>query len=711
MAWRIDSSSDYLRRTASLPATTSFSACGWCRVVTDRTGQYRFIFGLENTAHPTDSSAWMLIGWNNSNNFYVTHASISDVFASNPSTTDWFFWALTCSGTATDTFNGYWRAVDGTALNNKSSFGVSFTPAQMMWSNDTFDEYVDCRHAGLKVWDAALTAEEILVESFQLAPVRRANLHLFAPGFAHDQLDDMSGNGRTLTAGGTLTTEEGPPVPLFIDWDPGYVLPGAPAGPDTVDIAGALSFGGALARSIEINRSGASTPAGAYASAVETSYSGVLTSAAALASEPSISKAGSVGSSGAASQTAVKAHTETGVTTPSGAISQRTDIAPFGSVGPDAVLALQSAKSFVGSVSSSATVSNFAAKLLSAAGAVSPDGAVVHLVDLPAFAGSVSFSGARSSQPQIAIQGMDTPSGSVAPLSTINVAIAGALTSAAALTNAPDKLVAGELTPTGLAAAGPNVANVGALDASGVFSSVIVVTHDLGGAISPSAAAIASAVSSLLDGGVTPAGAFAAMPNIGHAGALSFAGALANNVVQVLALAGAVTSDGELDHLVTAPSFDGDLTPAGAPTQTPIKATAGSIAGAGTQLSVRVRLLSGAGALSSAGSVIQTTGTKFVAVSGALTSAGALALIPIKALSAALTSSGAASTMPVILVPATLDLSGDAVSVKVSVLAVAGALTSSAGLAVLPVVDIPLDITISAVGVTTATLEDLTVSS
>jgi hypothetical protein len=65
-----------------------------------------------------------------------------------------------------------------------------------------------------KVWDAALTQAELELEMARMLPVRYANLHAWYPMFpgATERLVDYFSAGKTLTAGGTLTDEAGPPI-------------------------------------------------------------------------------------------------------------------------------------------------------------------------------------------------------------------------------------------------------------------------------------------------------------------------------------------------------------------------------------------------------------------------------------------------------------------------------------------------------------------
>ena len=91
--------------------------------------------------------------------------------------------------------------------------GGAFTPAYEMFGR-IGTSFFNGRVAAIKVWTAVLSLAEITQEWRQYLPVRLANLHRFTPLLKHTDLVDYSGiTGVAWTAGGTLTTEDGPPIP------------------------------------------------------------------------------------------------------------------------------------------------------------------------------------------------------------------------------------------------------------------------------------------------------------------------------------------------------------------------------------------------------------------------------------------------------------------------------------------------------------------
>lgn len=172
------------------------------------------MFSLDNAStylvFETDSSGTDNIG------LYTSDGSFADVVTTFDFTVGtWYDVGFTKSGTSASVYlaatnGGAWSVTSGTVRNAP-------TANKLWFFNNGFVEWWNGCGAGLKLWDGvALTADEMQAERMQLAPVRLTNLWGFWPGYVHTELDDVSGGGRTLTAGGTLATEEGPPVPLYL---------------------------------------------------------------------------------------------------------------------------------------------------------------------------------------------------------------------------------------------------------------------------------------------------------------------------------------------------------------------------------------------------------------------------------------------------------------------------------------------------------------
>src|SRR5690606_31777960 len=74
-------------------------------------------------------------------------------------------------------------------------------------------EWLNGRMAAVKIWTAALSANEIQAERDYTSPLRTANLRAWYP-FEVAETTDHSGNGETLSGGSSPSTEPGPGIPF-----------------------------------------------------------------------------------------------------------------------------------------------------------------------------------------------------------------------------------------------------------------------------------------------------------------------------------------------------------------------------------------------------------------------------------------------------------------------------------------------------------------
>jgi len=74
------------------------------------------------------------------------------------------------------------------------------------------------RLAGVKAYTAALSAAEVLAESYSFIPSRWANLWAYLPMWGASPEVDYSGNDRSFTVVGTLTHEDNPPIGIYPPW-------------------------------------------------------------------------------------------------------------------------------------------------------------------------------------------------------------------------------------------------------------------------------------------------------------------------------------------------------------------------------------------------------------------------------------------------------------------------------------------------------------
>lgn len=214
MAFRNDTLGERLFRTTSLPSSTNFSACGWARWDTGFDAGHGFNMLCDIANATSSASNWMEIGFRDSGATFAltTHAG-NTAFGSNPALDVWFFWAMSCAGTGSTDFKGYWSQANSSTFNTAQRTGYSFTTAQVTLTNDTYTSWMDGRMAYVKMWDAVLTQAEFEAEKWRGLPARWANLHGFWPLFdSATGLQDFTPGAKTLSSSGTLAWVDQPPA-------------------------------------------------------------------------------------------------------------------------------------------------------------------------------------------------------------------------------------------------------------------------------------------------------------------------------------------------------------------------------------------------------------------------------------------------------------------------------------------------------------------
>jgi hypothetical protein len=139
---------------------------------------------------------------------YVTNG-FAGVGATNLVAGTWYHLCAVVDGTGTNQVRGYLNGVQEVQGNgNPSQAPTVFQVGRAGPSGDPFNGSV----AAVKWWNVALTADEVRQEMRQYVPsVRLANCYLWAPLLTHTDVQDYTGRP-ALTAQGTLTTEDGPPI-------------------------------------------------------------------------------------------------------------------------------------------------------------------------------------------------------------------------------------------------------------------------------------------------------------------------------------------------------------------------------------------------------------------------------------------------------------------------------------------------------------------
>ena len=207
MAVRFSASGQHYQATTGLP-TTVYTITAWVWA-TDLGSRYRVVHYLRQSSgdHYTAIQVRNLpTNIQLSDDISYAFGGVGEV-AISPTT--WYRVAAVVNG-SNATF--YISAVgDPLTSASVSDFSPPATPNQLWLGADPFSNWWDGRFAGIKMWDAALTASEVEAELGQYQPLRTSNLLRWHP-FINAETTDYSGNGNGLTGGTGATTEDGPPL-------------------------------------------------------------------------------------------------------------------------------------------------------------------------------------------------------------------------------------------------------------------------------------------------------------------------------------------------------------------------------------------------------------------------------------------------------------------------------------------------------------------
>ncbi|MFB4275751.1 LamG-like jellyroll fold domain-containing protein [Nonomuraea sp. MTCD27] len=235
MAVRFDASGEHYTRAITLGSVTDWSACCWAKLAVDRTvasiiwqiddgsgTSYLRVSAWNGTAlaFQTQSSAWFgLMGH--------TLAADQWVFIGLSATTNPGLARVRIRTAGTATFIG------GTP----SQSNVTVSANTIRLGNTAASDWFNGSICGVRMWDAALTAEELEKESWTYQPQRTSNLRVWYPLLAPSTVD-YSGGGQTLSGGTGAAQDDGPPIA----WSTArhrIVIPAA-LPPVTGDLAGVL---------------------------------------------------------------------------------------------------------------------------------------------------------------------------------------------------------------------------------------------------------------------------------------------------------------------------------------------------------------------------------------------------------------------------------------------------------------------------------------
>lgn len=204
---RFDASTDQLSRTNTMPTITAFTFMCWVKVSVDRNAFSCFI----NFHNSGSGSGYYYMGTDSDGTTFALYNNSTVVAGSALTVGTWYHVAMVCSGTGAGQFLGYLNG----ALNITHAGNAAQT-AGGIWvgaTNEGTSLALNGSVAAIKIYSAALSAADIQRESKSYRPKRTANLNGWYPctSIASDEID-FSGAGLTFSQGGTLATEDGPPI-------------------------------------------------------------------------------------------------------------------------------------------------------------------------------------------------------------------------------------------------------------------------------------------------------------------------------------------------------------------------------------------------------------------------------------------------------------------------------------------------------------------
>lgn len=219
MAVSINSNADKYTRTISLGLQSAWTVCCWVKLATDRGGVSQVPWQIDDGL----GTSFFRLNFHDGSagTFQMGGGTWFGLFGLTAAMNTWYFIGI--SGTFTSgaqEVRTVHRADGSTTWGGvqapQSSTVLSATTLRIGGANTT-NQYIDGSMCSVKMWNAPLSREEMMAESWTIVPKRTADLRAWYP-WIRAEASDFSGNGWTLSAGtATTDTSPGPALP----WGPG----------------------------------------------------------------------------------------------------------------------------------------------------------------------------------------------------------------------------------------------------------------------------------------------------------------------------------------------------------------------------------------------------------------------------------------------------------------------------------------------------------
>jgi hypothetical protein len=462
---------------------------GWFKITTDTNANATFIkYGV------SDSSTAYLLGTQADGTTFNIYNTATDAPGTALTVGTWYHCAMTIAGTGAGQVLGYLNGV--LDMTQTGSPGPTNTQICIGAYSTTGSERLNGCAAALKFYTGVFTAAEIAIEMCQYMPFRTAGLVMWSPLLsAADATVNYAGTG-VWTVSGTLTTENGPPIPWSLHssvWN--VAVSGGTV--YTATLAGAFTPSGALVKVVNKVLQGNTTPVGSVSKRVGKVLSGAVTLSGVLRKTVNKVLSGSVTPIGVLSVALRKAVSLAGALNPIGAVVKRVDKVLSGAVVPVGALTKQVSKVLAGGVALTGVLVKQVSKVL--AGIINPIGTLSSNVIsgggqlyTATLSGAVGLSGALTKQINKVLAGTITPVGTVSKV--VGKVVSGSVGVSGGVVKGVNKVLSGVVTPIG------SVGKMVGKSFSGVVTPVGTLTRSyirsivLSGVVTPVGALVSSVI-------------------------------------------------------------------------------------------------------------------------------------------------------------------------------------------------------------------------
>lgn len=210
MAVRFDTTGEHYTRAITIGSVADWSAALWVKMVTDRAAT-SVLWQIDDG---TGASFLRVSAWNGSALAFQTTGStwfgtIGHTLIAN----EWTYVGMSATANpgqarvrvrpaGTSTFVGGSPTQANTTF-TANSVRIGGTNSSTEWLNGSI--------AGVRMWNAALTEDELEAESWAYMPVRATNLRVWYPLLTPSTVD-YSGNSESLSGGTGAALDDGPPI-------------------------------------------------------------------------------------------------------------------------------------------------------------------------------------------------------------------------------------------------------------------------------------------------------------------------------------------------------------------------------------------------------------------------------------------------------------------------------------------------------------------